>query len=118
MKHLEWMTWLIGVGNPLSALLTGPALQRLGAPPHAVRRAQGVGWAVLAVAQVAFLAFGLASGLAGFRIAQPTMLLVAAVNFACWWSLRPPTRPRPPRHPGVWEEESESPWISQRVGLR
>lgn len=89
----DLLAWVIGVGNPLSALLTGPLLTRLAKsgriPRSWVFRAQGVGWAVLGVAQAAFLAFGVVSGLAGFRYAQPLMIVVAAVNFGVWWSLRP-----------------------------
>lgn len=78
---METLSWVIGAGNPLSATLTGPLLARLGRSPEVVRRAQRTGWAVLFVVQVTFTLFGWVSGLDGFRIAQPVMIGVAAMNY-------------------------------------
>jgi hypothetical protein len=82
------LAWIIGICNPLSALLVGPWLARRVAW---ARKAQGVGWALLALAQVAFLAFGFASQLDGFRFAQPLMIPLALMNFAAWLSMRRPS---------------------------
>lgn len=76
------LAWVIGICNPLSALLVGPWLARRASW---ARKAQGYGWALLALAQVAFLAFGFASQLDGFRYAQPFMIPLAALNFWAWW---------------------------------
>lgn len=101
MIDTDLLSWVIGAGNPLSALLTGPLLARLArsgrVPASWVRPAQGAGWVVLGIAQAAFLVFGVVSGLPGFRFAQPFMIVVAGLNFAVWWSLRP----RPPAPPDV-----------------
>jgi hypothetical protein len=78
------LAWIIGAANPMSALLVGPALGRKIGERRA-RRAQGVGWALLAISQVTFLAFGFASKLDGFRYAQPLMIPIAAFNFYVWW---------------------------------
>lgn len=86
---LQLISVIIGVGNPLSALLTGPFLARMGASESVVRRAQGAGWIFLAFAQVAFVFFGIATGLIGFRYAQPTMIVVALFNFLMWYQMRP-----------------------------
>lgn len=82
------LAWVIGICNPLSALLVGPWLARR---VSWARKAQGFGWALLALAQVAFLAFGFASQLDGFRYAQPLMIPLAAFNFWAWWSSRRPS---------------------------
>jgi hypothetical protein len=77
------LAWIIGLANPASALLVGPALgSRLG--PARARRVQGYGWALLGAAQALFLVFGFASQLDGFRYAQPLMIPIAAWNFLTW----------------------------------
>lgn len=81
---LTLLSILIGIANPLSALLTGPALARLIGARRA-RVTQGAGWAVLALGQTVFLLFGVLSGFPGFRWFQPLMIPVAAVNFVVWW---------------------------------
>lgn len=87
MSTLELLSWVIGLANPLSAALVGPAfaalLTRLGVSRW-VFRAQGTGWLVLAIAQVAFLTFGYAAGFPGFKYAQPLMIPVAGLNFLVW----------------------------------
>lgn len=88
MVSAEVLAWVVGCANPISATCTGPLLTRMGVSARLARRAQGVGWAVLAVGQMAFLTFGLVSGLSGFRFAQPLMILVAGANFLVWWSTR------------------------------
>lgn len=89
---LTHLSWIIGLANPASALLVGPCLAWLlrARPPAVRRRAQIVGWCLLAVAQLAFLAFGFAGGYAGFQFAQPMMIPISAANFAVAWFL---TRP-------------------------
>lgn len=85
------LAWVIGICNPLSALLVGPWLARR---VSWARKAQGFGWALLALAQVAFLAFGFASQLDGFRYAQPLMIPLAALNFWAWFQAIPNRRVR------------------------
>lgn len=80
------LAWIIGLANPASALLVGPALASWVGPARA-RRLQGVGWVVLGIAQVCFLAFGFAAQLDGFRFAQPLMIPIAALNFGVWWAV-------------------------------
>jgi hypothetical protein len=84
----ELLAWVIGIGNPTSALLTGPVLTRLAAAgrvsPHVARLGQGVGWVVLGVAQATFVVFGLTTGLDGFKFAQPVLIVIASVNFTIW----------------------------------
>lgn len=105
MTGLDVLSWVIGLANPISAALVGPAfaaaLTRRGLARWTIR-AQATGWLVLAIAQCAFLTFGYASGYAGFQYAQPLMIPVAAINYLAW--LLPHRRaphdpPPPPRQP-------------------
>jgi hypothetical protein len=89
MPVLDVMSWIIGIANPLSALLVGTALALLlSRRPRLALWCAGVGWLVLLIAQVTFLTFGFKSGFPGFRFAQPLMIPVAAANFVCWVLLR------------------------------
>ncbi|WP_460406548.1 hypothetical protein [Actinophytocola sediminis] len=103
MTVLELLSWVIGLANPISAALVGPALARLLTRLGVTRwifRAQGAGWLVLAIAQLAFLTFGYAAGFPGFQYAQPLMIPIAGLNFLAWLLTR--RRPRPdnvPRDP-------------------
>lgn len=87
MSALDVLSWVIGLANPVSAALVGPAFARLlsrSGGDRWVVRAQGTGWLVLAVAQLAFLTFGYAAGFPGFKYAQPLMIPVAGLNFVAW----------------------------------
>lgn len=87
MRALDVLSWVIGLANPVSAALVGPAFARVLARFGRARwvfRAQGTGWLVLAVAQVAFLTFGYTAGFPGFKYAQPLMIPVAGLNFVAW----------------------------------
>jgi len=87
VRALDVLSWVIGLANPVSAALVGPAFARLLARIGRGRwvvRAQGTGWLVLAVAQLAFLTFGYAAGFPGFKYAQPLMIPVAGLNFVAW----------------------------------
>lgn len=83
MSTLDVLSLVIGLCNPLSASLTGPFLARRVRPARA-RQIQGAGWAVLAVGQTVFLAYGILSGVPGFRWIQPLMIIVAGVQFWEW----------------------------------
>jgi hypothetical protein len=88
---LDLLSWVVGLANPISAALVGPALAAMLARRGASRwvvRAQGTGWLVLAVAQLTFLTFGYAAGFPGFQYAQPLMIPVAGLNFAVWLHAR------------------------------
>jgi len=57
VSALDVLSWVIGLANPVSAALVGPALARVLARfggGRWVLRAQGTGWLVLAIAQLAF----------------------------------------------------------------
>lgn len=87
MSALDLLSWVIGLANPISAALVGPAFAAVLARSGRVGwifRAQGTGWLVLAVAQMTFLTFGYAAGFPGFKYAQPLMIPVAGLNFAAW----------------------------------
>lgn len=88
---LAVLSWVIGLANPIAAMLVGPALAGLLRRCGITRwifRAQGTGWLVLATAQLAFLTFGYAAGYPGFKYAQPVMIPVAALNFLAWLHAR------------------------------
>lgn len=89
----EVMAWIIGIGNPTSALLTGPVLTKLAThgyvTPTVARAGQGVGWVVLGLAQAVFVLFGLTTNLGGFKFAQPALILIASVNFTIWLRMMP-----------------------------
>jgi hypothetical protein len=92
---LNLMSWIIGIGNPLSALLVGTALALpLSGRPRLALWCSGIGWLVLLVAQLTFWAFGYTSGFPGFKFGQPLMIPIAAANFACWILLRRRSAPR------------------------
>jgi hypothetical protein len=101
---LDALSWVIGLANPISAVLVGPAfaatLTRRGLARWIIR-AQATGWLVLAIAQGAFLTFGYASGYPGFQYAQPLMIPVAAINYLAWLlpHRRAPHEPPTPRKP-------------------
>lgn len=87
MSTLDLMSWIIGIANPLSALLVGAALALLlSSRPRLALWCTSIGWLVLLIAQLTFLGFGFKSGFPGFRFAQPAMILVAAANL--WASIR------------------------------
>lgn len=89
MPMLDLMSWVIGIANPLSALLVGTSLSLLLASrPRLALWCSGIGWLVLLVAQFTFLAFGYKAGFPGFKFGQPLMIPVAAANFVAWLLLR------------------------------
>jgi len=86
---LNLMSWIIGIANPLSALLVGAALALLlSHHPRLALWATIAGWLVLLIAQLTFLAFGYRSGFPGFKFGQPMMIPVAAANLAASVLLR------------------------------
>lgn len=92
------LSWVIGVANPVSALLVGPALAtwlRNRQHSRLVEVCQGGGWAILGIAQAAFFWFGVVSQLDGFRFAQPMMIVIAALNFVVWRKAMRKPKPAP-----------------------
>jgi hypothetical protein len=76
----EQLSWIIGLGNPITALMVGPTVATFWGPVPS-RRVTTIGWLALFVTQLTFLAFGYASGYVAFRVAQPCMLPIAAWNY-------------------------------------
>lgn len=126
MSVLDFMSWIIGVANPLSALLVGTTLALLlSGRPRLALWCSGVGWLVLLVAQVTFLAFGFKSGFPGFKFGQPMMIPIAAGNFVCWLLLR--RRARRPAPATVYEyavrwesrlRADQTDWTTDETGAR
>lgn len=112
MSTLDLMSWIIGIANPLSALLVGTALTLLlSNRPRLALWCSGIGWLVLLVAQLTFLAFGYTSGFPGFKFGQPLMIPIAAANFVAWILLRRRARRPAP----IYEYEYAVAWpIRQR----
>ena len=76
----EQLSWVIGIGNPVTALMVGPTIATFFGPAPS-RRVTNAGWVTLFVTQLTFLAFGFASGYLAFKIAQPLMIPVSAWNY-------------------------------------
>lgn len=76
----ETLSWVIGIGNPVTALMVGPTIATIWGPVPS-RRATTLGWVALFVTQLTFLAFGFSSHYAAFRVAQPCMLPIALWNY-------------------------------------
>jgi hypothetical protein len=119
VSALNLMSWIIGIANPLSALLVGTSLALLlSDQPRLALWCSGVGWLVLLIAQITFLAFGFKSGFPGFRFGQPAMIPIAAANFVCWVLLRRRARQASPaayEYSVRWETErnafSQTDWV-------
>jgi hypothetical protein len=76
----QLLSWVIGLGNPLTALAVGPTIVTFWGPRPG-RRVVKIGWCTLFLTQLTFLAFGFASGYMAFKIAQPLMLPISAWNY-------------------------------------
>jgi hypothetical protein len=76
----ETLSWIIAIGNPITALLVGPTVETFWGPTPS-RRAATLGWVGLFITQFTFLAFGYASGYVAFRVAQPCMLPISMWNY-------------------------------------
>jgi hypothetical protein len=74
------LSWIIGLGNPLTAFAVGPTVMTFWGPRPS-RRVVKIGWCVLFGTQLVFLTFGFVSGYVAFRIAQPMMIPISAWNY-------------------------------------
>ncbi len=74
------LSWVIGLGNPLTALAVGPTIVTFWGPTPG-RRVVKIGWCALFVTQITFLVFGFASGYMAFKVAQPLMIPISAWNY-------------------------------------
>lgn len=74
------LSWIIGLGNPLTALAVGPTVVTFWGPVPS-RRVVKAGWFTLFGTQLTFLAFGFASGYMAFKVAQPLMIPISAWNY-------------------------------------
>lgn len=76
----QLLSWIIGLGNPLTAFAVGPTIMTFWGPEPG-RRVVKVGWFALFGTQLTFLAFGFASGYMAFKVAQPIMIPISAWNY-------------------------------------
>lgn len=86
----QLLSWIIGLGNPITALMVGPTVLTLFGPRPADRVVK-LGWVALFATQLTFLAFGFASGYLAFKVAQPLMIPVSAWNYhltVARWAVR------------------------------
>lgn len=74
------LSWIIGLGNPLTALMVGPTILTFWGPEPSGRVIR-IGWIALFLTQATFLAFGFASGYLAFKVAQPLMIPISAWNY-------------------------------------
>jgi hypothetical protein len=74
------LSWIIGLGNPLTAFAVGPTIVTFWGPRPG-KRVVKAGWFVLFGTQLTFLAFGFASGYMAFKVAQPMMIPISAWNY-------------------------------------
>lgn len=126
MSTLDLMSWIIGIANPLSALLVGTTLALLlTAHPRLALWCSGLGWLVLLIAQVTFLAFGFESGFPGFKYGQPAMIPIAAANFVAWILLRRRARRPSPIHEyeyavawPIQQRSSHTDWVTDEARAR
>jgi hypothetical protein len=76
----EALSWVIGLGNPLTALAIGPTVVTFWGPSPSERVIK-IGWITLFATQLTFLAFGFASGYMAFKVAQPLMIPISGWNY-------------------------------------
>lgn len=76
----QLLSWIIGLGNPLTALAVGPTILTFWGPEPSVRIIR-IGWFTLFGTQITFLLFGFASGYLAFQVAQPLMIPISAWNY-------------------------------------
>jgi hypothetical protein len=76
----QLLSWVIGLGNPLTALAVGPTVVTFFGPTPS-KKVVTIGWFTLFGTQLTFLAFGFASGYLAFKVAQPMMIPISAWNY-------------------------------------
>ena len=76
----QLLSWIIGLGNPLTAFAVGPTILTFWGPVPSARIIR-IGWFTLFGTQLTFLAFGFASGYLAFKVAQPLMIPISAWNY-------------------------------------
>lgn len=74
------LSWVIGLGNPLTALMVGPTVLTFWGPVLSARVVR-LGWLALFFTQGTFLVFGFVSGYMAFKVAQPLMIPISAWNY-------------------------------------
>lgn len=70
MDLTDWVPWVLAAGNVASAASTGRRLI--------------VGWPLLIVTQVGFVAYALATGQPGFVLQNVAMCTIGALNWRRW----------------------------------
>lgn len=70
MSLTDWVPWVLAAGNVASAASTGRRLI--------------VGWPLLIVTQVGFVAYAVATGQPGFILQNVAMCAIGALNWRRW----------------------------------